>query len=909
MSGHEQIGVDITVNNGQAEAELRSFQQTAEQTGSKVEQAFSKIGAIGDQLTVGVTTPLAAVSALGFKTAMDFDKSQGQIQAALGVTEKGAENLNNIVKKVWSDGFGESTEEATRGLEKVYQNMRDVPYDEMELATKNTLALAKTFDVDLNEATRGAGQLMSQFGLSTEETFDLLAAGAQNGLNYSNELFDNLSEYAPLFKQAGFSADEMFTILANGTANGSYNLDYVNDLVKEFGIRVQDGSKGVEEAFGKLPQKTQDVWKSFNEGKATSADVFKSVIGDLKGMDDQVLATQLGVSIFGVKFEDMGNQAVYSLTDVNGGLGETKGAMDKLKKAQEETFSQKWQKTLREAQIALEPLGKMLLDIAMDVLPAVSEAVKDVTDWFSNLSPEAQKTVIAIGGIALAAGPALSILGRMGGVIGGLVGKIGGFATAARAGAAATVAVEGAAGAATLGMGGLGASLGAAAVAAAPWLLGAAAIGAAGYGIYKAMTQEAVPAVDLFKDRVNLAADGTVQSVDKISKGTQKAVGAFMELSQKTGTELTNMYATQAAINEENMPKIVGQFDEMKNQIIAGYDQQKNDAVTKTTEMFATMGAITDQEKASILEKMTGYYDQQKQKAEDSQKQITDILNRAKEEKRALTTDEYNQLMQLQSNYQSEAVKSLSANKTEQEVILQNLKDSKGRMNAEMASDAIQKMEHQRKETVDKANSEYNDKIRIITKMRDEMGVISGDQADTMIADAKRQRDEVVEKADEIKSQGIDKLKGSYSDLENQVDTSTGNILTYWDKVKNWWNNWTPAKKFMEVVSKGGEMDKYGPHNANGTPFFSGGLSYVNERGGEIMNLPRGTQIIPHDLSKRYIDRAASQSSKGTGTSNVNNVNLSYYGNNPNDAYKMVDIIDNELGKRTALNNIYYGGE
>ncbi|MRB24244.1 phage tail tape measure protein [Bacillus thuringiensis] len=874
MAGHEQIGVDITVNNGQAEAELRSFQQTAEQTGSKVEQAFSKIGAIGDKLTIGVTTPLAAVSALGFKTAMDFDKSQGQIQAALGVTEKGAENLNNIVKKVWSDGFGESTEEATRGLEKVYQNMRDVPHEELEMATKNTLALAKTFDVDLNEATRGAGQLMSQFGLTTEETFDLLAAGAQAGLNYSDELFDNLSEYAPLFKQAGFSADEMFTILANGTANGSYNLDYINDLVKEFGIRVQDGSKGVEEAFGKLPQKSQDVWKSFNEGKATAADVFKSVIGDLKNMDDQVEATQLGVSIFGVKFEDMGNQAVYSLTDVNGGLGDTKGAMDKLRKAQEETFSQKWQKTLREAQLALEPLGKMLLDIAMDVLPAVSSAVKSVTEWFANLSPEAQKTVIAIGGIALAAGPALSILGRMGGVIGGLVGKLGSFSTAARAGATATAAVQGASGAAALGMGGLGASLGAAALAAAPWLIGAAAIGAAGYGIYKAMTQEAVPAVDLFKDRVNLAADGTVQSVDKISKGTQKAVGAFMELSQKTGTELTNMYATQAAINEENMPKIVGQFDEMKNQIIAGYDKQKNDAITKTTEMFGTMSAITDQEKASILEKMNGYYDQQKQKAEDTQKQITDILNRAKEEKRAITTDEYNQLMQLQSNYQSAAVQSLSKNKTEQEVILQNLKDSKSRMNAEMAADAIQKMEKQRSETVKKAQSEYDDKIRIITKMRDEMGVISGEQANTMIENAKRQRDEVVGKANEIKSQGIDRLKGSYKDLESQVDTSTGNILTYWDKVKRWWDGWNPTAKNLVIKTAEAMTGVNLPGNANGTPFFSGGLTKVNERGNEIMNLPRGTQIIPHDLSKRYIDRAADKAGSSNSTVSSRNVSI-----------------------------------
>lgn len=37
--------------------------------------------------------------------------------------------------------------------------------------------------------------------------------------------------------------------------------------------------------------------------------------------------------------------------------------------------------------------------------------------------------------------------------------------------------------------------------------------------------------------------------------------------------------------------------------------------------------------------------------------------------------------------------------------------------------------------------------------------------------------------------------------------------------------------------------------NATGTPYWRGGLTRVNERGGEIMRLPSGTQIIPHDVS------------------------------------------------------------
>lgn len=47
--------------------------------------------------------------------------------------------------------------------------------------------------------------------------------------------------------------------------------------------------------------------------------------------------------------------------------------------------------------------------------------------------------------------------------------------------------------------------------------------------------------------------------------------------------------------------------------------------------------------------------------------------------------------------------------------------------------------------------------------------------------------------------------------------------------------------------------DKIGG-NATGTNYWRGGLTIVNERGGELMNLPSGTQIIPHDVSMRAAD-------------------------------------------------------
>nr|WP_255288468.1 phage tail tape measure protein [Bacillus wiedmannii] len=405
----------------QAKTTLKQFENSLQSVGRSGDQAADGMEQLGKKLDLhnmmeatqmlqGMSQQLIELGKATVGIAIDFDRSQRKIQSSLGLTQKGAENLGKISKDVWKKGFGESLEEVDQALIKVFQNMRDVPHEELQGASENVLTLAKVYDVDLNEATRGAGQVMSQFGLSTEKTFDLLAAAAQEGLNYSDELFDNLSEYVPLFKQAGFSAEEMFTILANGTRDGAYNLDYINDTVAEFGKKVQDGSKGTADAFADLSEETQAVWKSFNDGKATAADVFKAVIGDLGSMDDKVKQNQIGVGLFATRWEDMGAKAVLGLTDVNGGLGDVNGRMEEMKKLQEESLGQQLQKALRETQAAFEPIGKKLAELAKDVLPPVVEGIKSVVDWFTNLPGPVQNFGLILVGLIAVVGMVAPII-------------------------------------------------------------------------------------------------------------------------------------------------------------------------------------------------------------------------------------------------------------------------------------------------------------------------------------------------------------------------------------------------------------------------------------------------------------------------------------------------------------------
>ncbi|PEV49015.1 phage tail tape measure protein [Bacillus thuringiensis] len=415
--------------------DLQQFEDRVQKTANGMHDKFQKAGEsishvgnkmkdVGTNMTTGVSLPLAGIGAAAVKVASDFDTSQRNIQSSLGLTEKGAENLGKIAKETWKDGFGQSIEEVDQSLIKVYQNMKDVPHEELEEATKSAMTLGKTFDSDINEVTRGAGQLMNQFGISSKEAFDLFAAGGQEGLNYSNEMFDNVAEYAPLYKQAGFSANEMFTIMANGTRDGSYNLDYINDLVKEFGIRVQDGSKGVSDAFAEMSPQTQKVWDNFNKGKGTSADVFNAVLGDLGKMDDKVKVNQLGVAVFGTKWEDMGAQAVLGLNNANGALGDVEGTMGKMQKTQQEAFGVRWQKLMRTTMASLEPLGQAILDIAEVALPPIIKTVEVVAKAFSSMPKPIQIGIVAILGMVAVLGPLVAMMGFMTSGVGAFVGSL-----------------------------------------------------------------------------------------------------------------------------------------------------------------------------------------------------------------------------------------------------------------------------------------------------------------------------------------------------------------------------------------------------------------------------------------------------------------------------------------------------
>ncbi|MGR5970041.1 phage tail tape measure protein [Bacillus paranthracis] len=197
----------------QTSSSLREQANVADKTATKLNELGNKTKEIGSNLTSTVTPALAGVMGVTGKWASDFDTSTKQIQASLGLTAKGAENVGKVAEDVFLHGWGENLREVDNAVMKVWQNMKDVPLEELQNVTEGVMALSKTFDVDLSETTRGASALMTQYGMDGGEALDVITAGLQSGLDKSGEFTDNLAEYTPLFKQAGFTSGEMLNIL------------------------------------------------------------------------------------------------------------------------------------------------------------------------------------------------------------------------------------------------------------------------------------------------------------------------------------------------------------------------------------------------------------------------------------------------------------------------------------------------------------------------------------------------------------------------------------------------------------------------------------------------------------------------------------------------------------------------
>lgn len=327
---------------------------------------LSKLAAKG--LVIGATAAAGvAVAATGSATSKQQAVNSTLAQTGLSREEYGQE-FSDIIGNLYKNNMGEDYSDLANSLAQVAQ-ITGTTGAGLEGLTNNALLLRDTFDFDVSESVRSAKMMMDQFGISGNEAYNLIAQGAQLGLNKNGDLLDTLNEYGVHFKQLGFDSTEMMNMLVNGANSGTFSVDKLGDAVKEFGIRAKDGSDGTKQAFKDLGLDANRLTKAFATGGAEGKDAFKEVTKALASMEDPVKQNQAGVALFGTMWEDLGAEGVLAMAKLT---GEVEGGTEALKRLSEVKYDDlgsafgSLKRTFQES--VLNPIGEALL-------PTVTNAV------------------------------------------------------------------------------------------------------------------------------------------------------------------------------------------------------------------------------------------------------------------------------------------------------------------------------------------------------------------------------------------------------------------------------------------------------------------------------------------------------------------------------------------------------
>ena len=412
---------------------LNDAEQAADRLGDTMEDAGQQAEDSSEGYTVlknviaNLATEAIDKAVEAFKElATEGDTALAMLEARSGATASEMEGFEDVMYEVYNANYGESLGDVSEKLGTVIQMTNDLDNASLAKITKNAIALEDVFGFDTMESMRAVNSLMDQFGITSEQAFNLVVQGAQNGLNQNDDLLDTINEYSVQFKNAGYSADDMFNMLANGVESGTWSVDKLGDAVKEFNIRMSDGSaKEAVEALGFSWDKVSEDW---SKGGDSAKEVFNMLVNELDGLENTTEGYNIGVGLLGTMYEDLGQDAVLALSNTEGAINSASDAMAQMDAAAYDTLESSLSQLGRTVKAeVVQPIAEELTPAIKDAVNFVNDRVGPSVDWLLSHLPEVGIVLGTIGSIVAAMkwGSITAQLGKLSGGFSSLMSALG----------------------------------------------------------------------------------------------------------------------------------------------------------------------------------------------------------------------------------------------------------------------------------------------------------------------------------------------------------------------------------------------------------------------------------------------------------------------------------------------------
>lgn len=368
-------------------------------TGAKIEGAGQKM--------LGVTAVLGAGGAAAFSVAADFESSMSRVAGALDDPTANLEELRDLALRTGEDTIFSATEAGAAMEELAKGGLTAADIQGGALAA--TMDLAAAGGLDLATAANTVVQAMGAFGLSADQTGEaanaLAGAAAASSADVA-DLTQGLSQASAQANSAGWSIQDTTAVLAGFADAGikgsdagtslktmlqrlAAPTDKAAKLIDELGINVRDQNGNMVDA-------------------ASVADILSEKLGGLSSAEkDAAMQT-----IFG---SDASRAALVMTNLGREGIEKYTAATNDQAAAQRMADSQmgESQAAIEEMNGAIETASIQVGDVLAPMVRDAAGAVGDAASSFSALDDETQQMAVGFGVAVAAAGPFLTVTGKI----------------------------------------------------------------------------------------------------------------------------------------------------------------------------------------------------------------------------------------------------------------------------------------------------------------------------------------------------------------------------------------------------------------------------------------------------------------------------------------------------------------
>ena len=419
----------------ETEQELKKLETAANQSATAVQKIAAKgekLKTVGDNISnVGqkmlpATIAITGLGTAAVKTAADFDSSMSEVAAISGATGKDFDDLRAKAREMGSKTKFSATEAAQA---MTYMSMAGWKTKDMLGGIEGIMNLAAASGEDLATTSDIVTDALTAFGLSADDSghfADILAAASSNANTNVSMMGETFKYCAPIAGALGFSAED--TAEAIGLmGNAGIKSSQAGTALRSIMNNLSKDVKLTGNAFGSMTIKTTNQdgsMKSLNDILKECRKAFSQMSESEKAANAQALVGKNAMS----GFLALMNAAPSEIEKLNTAITNCDGKAGDMAETMQNNLE--GQITILKSQ--LQELAISFGDILMPAIRQIVSWIQGLVDKLNGMDEGTKKTIVTIGLIVAAIGPALIVIGKVissVGTIMTLVPKISGAIT------------------------------------------------------------------------------------------------------------------------------------------------------------------------------------------------------------------------------------------------------------------------------------------------------------------------------------------------------------------------------------------------------------------------------------------------------------------------------------------------